>query len=335
MVGQDVPQPDFSRLSTALRCAQPDRVPLCELIVDHPIKEQFLGKRFRPLEDLRDEIDFWIRAGYDYVPLFFAGYNFPGLRSGWAEERKGVITNWNEFESYPWDVPSKDDYTILERVEDFLPRKMKIISGTAGIFERVWQLMGFQTFCTKVHKEPELIHRMFEKVGKIISTVYANLSRYRIVGALWISDDIAFNSGPLISPGVYREHLFRWWKDIVEIGTKHAFPILLHSDGNLYSLIDELLEIGIDALHPIQPEAMDLGYLKKKYHGRLCLIGNIEVHKLSTGTPQEIRRLVAERLAVGAPGGGYCLGSSNTIADYVKLENYREMLNACVELGRY
>ena len=335
MAGGSITQPDFKRLTTALRCGQPDRVPLCELIVDHPIKECFLGKRFRPLIDLKDEIDFWAKAGYDYIPLFFAGYNFPLLKSGWAQEREGVITNLEEFEHYPWDIPSKDDYTILQTIEEYLPSSMKIISGTAGIFERAWQLMGFQTFCKKTHTEPELIERIFEKVGNIVFNVYANLSRYPVIGGLWISDDIAFNSGPLVSPRIYQEHLFPWWKEIAEVCSEHDLPLLLHSDGNLYTLIDELLEIGIDALHPVQPEAMDLAHLKRKYGKRLCLIGNIEVHALSTGTPQEIRKLVAERLAVGAPGGGYCLGSSNTIPDYVKIENYREMLNACIELGRY
>jgi uroporphyrinogen decarboxylase len=326
---------NFERIKEALYCKQPDRVPLCELIVDHSIQERFLGKRFRPLLDLKEEIAFWVKAKYDYVPFFFAGYNFPGVKSGWAEEHKGVITSLEEFEKYPWHTPSKNDYSILRRVEEFLPSSMKVISGTAGIFERVWQLMGFETFCRKLYSEPDLISKMFEKVGAIVFDVYKNLSQYSIIGALWISDDIACNSGPIVSPKIYRKYLFPWWKEIASLCQRHDLPLLLHSDGNLYMLIDELLEIGINALHPIQPEAMDLAYLKKKYGENLCLIGNIEVHKLSTATPEEIRKLVVERLRVGAPGGGYCLGSSNTITYYVKLENYLEMINTCIEQGRY
>jgi uroporphyrinogen decarboxylase len=326
---------NFERLKTALYCEQPDRVPLCELLVDHRIKEAFLGKSFRPLVDLREEVSFWINAGYDYVPLFFAGYNFPGMKSGWAEEHKGAITNLEEFEKYPWHIPAENDYSILERVGEFLPSSIKIISGTAGIFERVWQLMGFETFCRKIYTEPILVSKMFEKVGSIVFDVYRKLSQYSIIGALWISDDIAYNSGPMVPPRIYRKYLFPWWKDIASLCQKHDLPLLLHSDGNLYTLIDELLEIGLNALHPIQPEAMDLAYLKKKYGGRLCLIGNVEVHKLSTADREDIRRIVAERLRIGAPRGGYCLGSSNTIAHYVKLENYIEMINACIEFGKY
>jgi uroporphyrinogen decarboxylase len=303
--------------------------------VDHSIKERFLGKQFRPIVDLREEVTFWIKAKYDYVPLFFAGYNFPGIKSGWAEEHKGIITSLDEFNNYPWHIPRKDDYSILEKVKRYLPSSMKIISGTAGIFERVWQLMGFETFCKKIYSEPRLISMMFEEIGDIVFNVYKKLTQYSIVGALWISDDIACNSGPLVSPKIYREHLFPWWRKIAELCHKRDLPLLLHSDGNLYILIDELLEIGINALHPIQPEAMDLAYLKKKYGKKLCLIGNVEVHKLSTSSPEEIRKIVTDRLKIGAPGGGYCLGSSNTITYYVKLENYIEMINACIELGKY
>jgi len=330
-------EPNFERLRTALLSGQPDRVPLCELIVDHEIKEAFLGKRFRPLKDLKDEVAFWLKAGYDYIPFFFAGYNFPGLggSSPWAEERKGVITNQQEFNNYSWHVTEENDYTPLDRIAGYLPSSMKIVSGTAGIFERVWQLMGFETFCTKLHTDTNLVEGMFEKVGSAIFHVYEKLSKHSIIGGLWISDDVAYNSGPMISPQIYRKLLFPWWEAIADLSKERDIPLLLHSDGNLYILIDDFIKIGIDALHPIQPEAMDLRYLKKKYGKKLCLIGNIEVDKLYRGTPEEIRELVKNRIRVAAKGGGFCLGSSNTVPHYAKLENYNAMREACFEFGRY
>jgi len=330
-------KPDFERLKTALFCQQPDRVPLCELIVDHEIKEKFLGKKFEPLKDLKEEVDFWIKAGYDYVPFFFAGYNFPGLNrpSPWAEEHKGIITNWKEFEDYPWHIAEKDDYSPLVKIAQYLPQSMKIISGTAGIFERVWQLMGFETFCINLHRDIKLIEEMFKKVGSIIFNVYEKLSKYSVIGGLWISDDIAYNSGPMISPRIYRKFLFPWWEAIADLCQQRDIPLLLHSDGNLYALIEDLIKIGINALHPIQPEAMDLGYLKKKYGKKLALIGNIEVDKLARGTPEEIQVLVKDRIRTAAKGGGYCLGSSNTIPHYVKLENYNAMRETCFKFGKY
>lgn len=330
-------KPDFKRLRTALFCEQPDRVPLCELIVDHEIKERLLGSRFEPLKDLGDEVGFWVKAGYDYIPFFFAGYNFPGMSTHgpWAEEGKGVITNLEEFQNYPWYVAEENDYSILQRMAEDLPSSMKLVSGTAGIFERVWQLMGFKTFCMKLQSDPELIEKMFKKIGSVIFNVYEELSKHSIIGGLWISDDIAYNSGPMISPRVYRKLLFPRWEAIGDLCQEHDIPLLLHSDGNLYSMVEDLIKIGVNALHPIQPEAMDLRYLKEKYGDRLCLIGNIEVNKLSRGTPGEIRELVKDRIRIATKGGGYCLGSSNTITNYVKPENYDAMREACFAFGKY
>lgn len=80
---------------------------------------------------------------------------------------------------------------------------------------------------------------------------------------------------------------------------------------------------------------MDIGEVKRRYGDRLCLIGNVEVDALTRGTREDIQAQVHHLLHNIAPGGGYCLGSSNTIPNYVRLENYRTMLDATLEWGCY
>ena len=111
---------------------------------------------------------------------------------------------------------------------------------------------------------------------------------------------------------------------------------MYHSDGDLTAVMDDLLDVGINALHPIEPKAMDIYEMKKKYAGRLALVGNIDLGStLVTGTPDEVRQDVRRHIKELAPGGGYCVSSSNTIPNYVPLENYRAMLEATFEYGRY
>jgi len=113
-------------------------------------------------------------------------------------------------------------------------------------------------------------------------------------------------------------------------------PLIFHSDGNLMEIIEELIQIGIDALNPIEPQAMNIVELKQKYGEQLCLTGNIDMdYPLSRGSPSEVRRQVQERLKQLAPGGGYCLGSSNSIAHYVPLENFKALITTVLEEGWY
>jgi len=113
-------------------------------------------------------------------------------------------------------------------------------------------------------------------------------------------------------------------------------PLILHSDGNLWQVMDDLIEIGFDALHPIEPKAMDIQETKLAVGDRLCLIGNVELdYPLSRGKPSDVEDAVRYLIETVAPGGGYCLGSSNTITSYVPLENFVAMVEACFKYGYY
>ena len=98
----------------------------------------------------------------------------------------------------------------------------------------------------------------------------------------------------------------------------------------------DLLSLGMSGLHPIEPEAMDLGETKRALAGRACVIGNVSVDLLARGTPDEIRKAVETCMSVGAPGGGYMISSGNCIPAYARLENAEAMIRAVAELqGRY
>jgi uroporphyrinogen decarboxylase len=89
-------------------------------------------------------------------------------------------------------------------------------------------------------------------------------------------------------------------------------------------------------LHPIEPKAMDIVALKCRYAGRLALMGNLDLaYPLSLGTPQEVATEVKRLLTRVAPGGGYCLGSGNSVPEYVPLANYQAMRETCLEYGGY
>lgn len=342
-------EPDFNRLRRVLMLeGEPDRVPNAELHVDWQIKQAFLG---RPIKSVADDVEFWYRAGYDYIYLR-ANYEYRMVGDGhaaqdriyagdmqlskWAGEEKSLISNWHEYETYPFPDPDTIDYSNLVECARRLYPGMKIISGVGGIFTRVWRIMGFDTFCFALVDQPDLVAQLFRRVGEIQLRVFERITTMEEIGAMWVGDDLAYVSGTMVRPDILRRYLFPYYEAMGDICRRRNLPYILHSDGNLWQILDDLIACGFNAIHPIEPKAMNSRELKHKYGTRLCLLGNIEIGEtLTLGTPADVETEVCERIRTLAPGGGYAVGSSNTVAYYVKLENFMAMIRATRQYGKY
>lgn len=361
--------PNFENLRrTLLRQGEPAYVPIMEVGVDYDVKCAFLG---RPVKTLQDEVEFWFQAGYDYVPLqagirtlFWPGYTVSekaadrGLQTGyqlyretqtkyslyqekdrdmaWAEEGKGVITNMEEFERFPWPDPDQMDLSAFEEVKQYLKPGMKVIAYLGYIFTSSWWLMGMETFCIALFEQPELIRRLYQRIWSIQSRMLFRILKFDVVGAVIHADDLAYSEALIVSPKHYREYVFPWYRWCGAIVRDKGLPYIYHSDGCLYEVLDDILWCGFNALHPIEPKAMDIVELKKRVGDRLCLIGNIDLgYTLTRGTPQEVEEEVKERIRAVGPGGGYCVGSSNSVTAYVPLENFNAMREATFRYGKY
>ena len=117
----------------------------------------------------------------------------------------------------------------------------------------------------------------------------------------------------MVQPEFFRAELFPWMKKIGDLARELDVPYLYHTDGNLWAVFDDFADIGINAIHPLEPNSMDAVEVKEKVGNRFCLVGNIDVDLLSRGTVEEVRTVVRERIEKLGYNGGYCVGSSNTI----------------------
>lgn len=342
-------QPDFNRFrKTVMLEGEPDRVPNAELHVDWQIKQAFLG---RPIKSVQDDIDFWYQAGYDYIYLR-ANYEYRMVGDGlantehlyagdmqmskWDGEEKSLVNSWEEYEAYPWPDPETIDYSNLVECAQKLYPGMKIVSGVGGIFTRVWRIMGFDPFCFALVDKPDLISELFRRVGETQIEVFRRIVEMDQVGAMWYGDDLAYSSGTMVSPKVLRKYLFPYLEEMGMMCKAKNLPFIIHSDGNLHAVLPDLIRCGLNAIHPIEPKAMDSKELKKMYGDRLCLLGNIEIGEILTlGTPEEVDQEVKNKIKDLAAGGGYAVGSSNTVAHYVKLENFKAMIRATRKYGVY
>jgi len=346
-------KPDYKRLLTTIRLEEPDRVPLAELGIDRPVKDKFMGK---PVRDVRGEVEFWWKAGYDYLYLR-PEYEYPGvpgavaagtrigaeasaLEDGEAESVSimlpGSIADLADLEPFPWPDPATIDYSNLVEAAACLPEGMGIVSGVGGIFTRTWMLLGFDRFCYSLVDNPELVARTFARIGAIQCAVLRKVVQMDKVFAIWYGDDLAYTEGLMVSPEVYRKHLFPWMEELASIAHGAGMPFIVHSDGRLWEVIPDLIALGVNALHPIEPKAMDINEVKARYGDRLALFGNLDLGStLVRGTPDEVRAEVRQRIRELAPGGGYAVGSSNSVTRYVPVENFNAMREATFEYGVY
>jgi uroporphyrinogen decarboxylase len=341
--------PKFARLRQVLMLeGEPDRVPNAELHVDWQIKQAFLG---RPIRTVQDDVDFWYRAGYDYIYLR-ANYEYRMVGDGhravdriyagdmqlskWEGEEKSLVSNWDEYHAYPWPHPDTIDYSNLVECARALYPGMKIISGVGGIFTRVWRIMGFDTFCLALVDRPDLVAELFRRVGETQVQVFRRIVEMEQIGAMWYGDDLAYYSGTMVRPSVLRRHLFPYLKEMGDLCKKENLPFIIHSDGDLRAIMPDLIACGFNAIHPVEPKAMDSRALKAQYGKQVALLGNIEIGEILTlGAPNQVELEVRERIRALAPGGGYAVGSSNTVAHYVKLENFDAMIRATRKYGKY
>ena len=332
--------PDFQWIDRALRLADPDqRMTAMELHVDDEIMTAIMGRPTSRRDPLA-LLEFQLRMGYDYLNVY-SDLNLDFKRSSvldeaaggtaqqrsFVDEQDGPITSDQEFQTYPWPDASSITCGNFAKALPVLPEGMKMIARCHGPFEWGTWLMGIQRFCMALALERDLVERIFARVSELIIAEVAEMVRQREVGAVWISDDLGFNSGTFISPDDLRLLVFPTYVEICRLARQHDLPVILHSCGQLQAILAELVDCGINALHSLPPNLYDLKALKAEWGHKLCLLGNIDVDLLARGSETEVRAAVRRVRDEVYPGGGVILSSSNSITNYCKIENYLAMLD--------
>lgn len=349
----DIPvQPDWeSMIRTIWRKGTPERVHYIELFLDGEIKEA-VCTRFDLVRDLdehdpcymyRREIAVQRFLGYDYVFVPVEGLNFPlnrettddtaalarqGGRS-YMNEHRGPITSWEEFEAYPWPDSGDVSTHALDWYSEHLPDDMCIIgSGPfAHSAEYLTWLMGYETLCYALYDQRDLVAAICDRLLDYGATLDVLLS-YDRVKAVWGSDDMGFRSGTLISAGDLREFVLPGHQRMAAKAHAADRLYLLHSCGNLLAIMDDLInDVQIDAKHSFEDTIEDVMESKRRYGDRIALLGGIDVDFLCRADEAGIRARVRRTLEACQPGGGYLLGSGNSVANYIPLDNYLIMLD--------
>jgi uroporphyrinogen decarboxylase len=351
-------KPDFDgRFRRVVQHQEADRVPLCEVLIAYPLQSQFLGREVTS-DDLEAQVEFWTRAGYDFIPISVSMMTPGGVTTeskitrvlrekvkrerpdetdpkAWNLEFTSFIHEREDFEAFPWDAAAELDFSNLYKAEKLLPEGMKVIAVSGKIFTLTWMLMGFQNFSVKLILDPQLVADVFKRVAEIQFSALESILSKDYVGAVWVVDDLAFGTGPMISPDAFREHVFFWYKKMAQRCHEQDRIFIMHTDGDVTSLMPDIIETGIDVLQPIDPTCMDIVKMKREYGDHITLVGNVANELLQSGSIQEVEEYTRHLLREVAPGGGFCVGSGNSVPDWARFENYMAMRDTTLKHGAY
>jgi uroporphyrinogen decarboxylase len=339
-------------LSCIRRERTPERVHYIELFLDREVQEAICA-RFDLLEGLDPDDPFYEERrqiiiqrflGYDYVRCSFSNMEMPLKRTriadtaaltraegrNYMEEHEGPITNWEEFEAYPWPDPHAVSTRTMEWYEENLPDDMCVIlsGGFAHFAEHLTWLMGYETLCYALYDQRDLVTAIRDRLIAMYEVALARMLHFERVKVVWGSDDMGFRSGTLISPDDAREFFLPGHKLMARMSHESGRPYLLHSCGNLAAIMEDLIEdVGIDGLHSYEDTIIEVTTACERYGDRIALLGGIDVDFMCRASEAQIRDRVQRTLTRCMSGGGYCLGTGNSVANYIPVDHYLAMLD--------
>jgi len=154
--------------------------------------------------------------------------------------------------------------------------------------------------------------------------------------AIFMDGDLADNRTTYMSPDHYRKFIQPFYHEIVANAHEQGVPICKHTDGNMWPILDDMMDSGFDGFHPFEPGPMHIVEAKEHLQGKACVLGNIDCGKLLPfGTEDDVDAAVKDTIQKVAPGGGYILTSSNSIHPGCKAENVIAMFRAAKNYGTY
>ncbi|TVR66134.1 MAG: hypothetical protein EA427_16630, partial [Spirochaetaceae bacterium] len=322
------------RLIRTLRREAVDRVPTFEWLIDRKVIAALApGSSYE---------DFCYKFELDAICVD-CDYESRKLEDGKIQDEWGMIKlHTAESHSFPLDGPIRtmEDvltyrapdplrpgrYDSVERAVRTHEGKKAVILHLNDVFSIPSRLMPFEHFIMLTIDDPDAVRALVD-ISVDTNLKMAEEAVRRGIRIVYTGDDVAYKTGPIVSPDQFRELFLPGLQRVMRGFKELGLLVIKHTDGNIMPIIDMIIETGIDCLDPIDPTAgMDLARIKQTYGSRIALKGNVDcAQTLTFGSVEETVAETKQCLEIGMPGGGYILSSSNSIHSEVKPENYRAL----------
>lgn len=338
-------EPDFNNLLKVLQRERPSRPTLFEFFLNEPLYLNIAGisataRDTQPYGNMRMSIKAFRNAGYDYATMWPPNFGFPVKEQSHQQtisQNEGfMITNRKSFDAYAWPDPDKGDYAALETLATDLPRGMKLlICGPSGVLENATTLLGYERMCYMIADDQGLVEDIFEAIGSRLVKFYTLALQHPVIGGIIGNDDWGFKSQTMLSPDNMRRFVFPWHKQLVAAAHHAGKPAILHSCGNLSSVMDDVIDdMRYDGKHSYEDIIQPVEAAYEQYGRRIAIMGGIDLDFIVRSSPDAVHKRAKAMLALAENSGGYALGTGNSVPEYVPQENYFAMISAAVDSRR-
>jgi uroporphyrinogen decarboxylase len=328
------------RLLTALARGAPDCLPIMEMAIDWKVVR---GLGYRSYFDLVEQLDLdGVCVNQVLYLMGLRGVSLAltrrytdvwGVRKRLFHELMPYTTehpvqSLADLRRYRPPDPRRDPLlgAVRKTARRFRGRRAIVLAAQA-VFAASWNLCGMERLLSSYLLEPELAFELAHLVLEYNLVLHREAIRAGCE-VIILSDDYAHKSGPLMSPGQFREFVLPGLTAAVANIHDAGGMCIKHTDGNVWELLEDIVGTGIDGLGPLEPAAgMDLAEVKRRYGSRVCVMGNVDVDLLCRGSTSDVQRATMTLLQTVSVGGGHILSSGNSITSAVRPENFRAMVS--------
>jgi uroporphyrinogen decarboxylase len=342
--------PDYNNILQVLYNRKPKRLPLYEHHIDLPFITKMMDKEIvlqgRGAKDYeefyRQIISFWKDMTYDAFDFEAAICDiFPG-HGAIMGGMPGPIQSRDDFNKYPFDeIPTIFWNTYkphLEAIRAVLPPGMKAYGGCGyGIFEASQDLVGFEPLCLMQYLDNELFGDVFRKIGDLYVTLWTKMiAEYSDIFVFYrMGDDLGYKTSTMMSPETIRDYILPQYKRIIDLVHAADKKFLLHSCGCIFDVMEDIIDLGIDAKHSNEDQIAPFDKWIELYNSRIGLFGGIDLNTLCLKKYDDVYLEVLEKgTEFRKKTSGYGIGSGNSIPEYVPADGFRAMVDAVKEIRR-
>lgn len=350
------------RVLTAFSRNPPDRVPLNYMAnpgIDGRLKAHF-GLKPDDGEGLLQALGVDIRkikAGYTGPKLFEDISDRKvdpewGIHKRWIEHESGGYWDFCDFpleeadeeEAERWPVPSPDDYDysrVTELCGQYEPYCLCAGgAGTGDVINKAGMIRTMEQTLVDLATDNPVLMRIIDRRQDVVLEVLRRTIEAAggKIDFLWMGEDLGSQNAPLISLSLFRKHIRPRLQRFVDLALSFDLPVMIHSCGSSSWAFDDFIEMGIQVVDTLQPEARDMApsFLKERFGDRLAFHGAISTAgTVATGTVEDVRQMVRNTLDIMMPDGGYCLAPTHQLQDNSLTENVLAMYETAREHGRY
>ncbi|MDF1514528.1 MAG: uroporphyrinogen decarboxylase family protein [Anaerolineae bacterium] len=337
--------PNYRYIVDVVNNSKPARMPVYEHLINPEFMENLLNVEFAGLidGDARDMdaffehyCGFYREMTYDTVSFEVCITEILPDSGALLGGRPGPIQSRADFDRYPWDALASYYWNIADQrfstLRRHLPEGMLALGGVGnGVFEISEDLVGFEYLAYMQVDDPDLYADVYHRIGNLMVEIWRRfLERYADMYAVCrFGDDLGFKVSTLTSPSNIRKFILPEYKRVIDLVHKAGKLFLWHSCGNILSIMDDVIDLGINAKHSNEDVIAPFDTWIQRYGDRIGLLGGVDVDILCREDPDLIYdRVVDMGMRFRNMAQGYALGSGNSIPDYVPVESYLAMIRA-------